>query len=250
MLTQEFGDKYNEKTTFQEVGCWLWGSPDEGEARFQGKPDFLGHATMDNPDTHEPGVSLCQAIAAKFPRHVRPATIFISWTWRYPVKALLEALSKYCADHRLDPSTTFAWLCFMCNNQHEWLSGAPNDGVEGFGGMIKRIGKVVCVVDSFSASQAIYFSRLWTVFEVFIAHINGIAIDLALMSDAVELLNRTAFGDVKQSLVVDVMKATATVPADEENIKRIIQKAPNGPDGVNDAVKGLFLTLFTQLLKQ
>jgi len=249
MLAQEFGDKYNEETTFQDVGGWLWGSREEGAARFQGKPDFLGHATMENPDTAEPGVSLCEAIAAKFPRHVSSANVFISWTWRYSVKALLEALRKYCADRGLDTAKTFVWLCFLCNNQHEWLSGAPNDGVEGFGGMIERIGKVVCVVDSFSAADAVYFRRLWTVFEVFIALTKNIPIDLALMSDAEQRLFVTAFGQLKESLIVDVMNATATEKEDEDKIKLMIQRASNGSQGVNDAVKQLFLKLFNKLLE-
>jgi len=191
---------------------------------------------------------LCTAIASQFKDVVSDATHFISWTWRYPVKKFLRTLAEYCQMHKLDPKKTFVWICFFCNDQFDWLSDGVNDGVEAFGNVLKHIGKVVCVVDDYIASRAIYFSRVWTVFEVFTASIEGIEVDLALMADARQRLLQTPVGQVAQAIAVDVMTAQATDPDDEQRIKQLIA----GEDGVatttNDIVKKLFVKLISKVL--
>mmetsp|Transcript_70782 Transcript_70782/g.162277 ORF Transcript_70782/g.162277 Transcript_70782/m.162277 type:complete len:486 (-) Transcript_70782:351-1808(-) len=245
-LIATFGHKYNESTTFVDLATMLWGPP---EKRFEKTVDFLGHASMKSRDRDgEKGVSLCTAISSRDQNAVSDATHFISWTWRYPVSKFLATLAEYCRAYQYDTSKTFVWICFFCNDQFEWLSGGSSDGVAAFGRMLQHIGKVVCVVDDFVAARAAYFSRVWTVFEVFTAFTNGIEVDLALMVDSRQRLMKESLSSLKTALVVDVMSAQATDPNDEQRIKMLISAQDGGADKTNQTVKQLFVDLIAKVL--
>jgi len=245
-LRVTLGSEYTEATTFVDLERMMWGVRGN---RFKNTVDFFGHASMTNWDREgQAGVSLCTAIASQFPDAVGDATHFISWTWRYPVKKFIRTLQEHCGEHQLDTKKTFVWVCFFCNDQFDWLSGGGNDGVEAFGNVLKHIGKVICVVDDHVASKAIYFGRIWTVFEVFTASIEKIDVDLALMADARRRLLQTPVGQVAQAIEVDVMTAQATDPDDEQRIKQLIAGEDGAATTTNTTVKQLFVKLITSVL--
>mmetsp|Transcript_51938 Transcript_51938/g.113888 ORF Transcript_51938/g.113888 Transcript_51938/m.113888 type:complete len:524 (-) Transcript_51938:119-1690(-) len=241
ILQLQFGAQYNESTTFVDLAVLLWGP---ANARFSKTVDLLDHVSLWDESRGACGVSLCKAIGERCAADVGIATLFISWTWRYSVKKFLEALRNYCFEKKLTYASTFVWVCFLCNNQFDWLSGPANDGVETFGETVTQIGKVVCLVDSFRASTALYFSRLWTVFEVFIACVRGVDIDFWLMYDSEEKLRDASIGDFKASIKeVDVMNASASDEHDEKKIKARIEEAEGGASAVNKKVADLFIEM-------
>jgi len=245
ILQKQFGAKYNEKTTFADLAVMLWGP---ANACFSKVVDLLGHASFWDESRGASGVSLCKAIGERCAADVGIATLFISWTWRYSVKKFLETLRNYCADKGLAPASTFAWVCFLCNNQFDWLSGVMNDGVETFGETVQQIGNVVCFVDSFNASASLYFSRLWPVFEVFVACSCGVDIDFALMSDSEQELLGATIGELKESIKVDVMNASASDENDARKIKALIADADGGARAINTKVAKLFLSMVARFL--
>jgi len=245
-LQKEFGDQYTESTTFVELGEMLWGP--EGE-RFEKTRDLFGHVSMPNEKRGgKRGVSLCTAIAKKSARDVSDATLFISWTWRYSVKQFIRTLHQYCHRHRLPTRTTYVWVCFLCNDQFDWLAGGKKDGVEEFGKVVAQIGKVVCVVDHYLAAQALYFGRVWTVYEVHFASRHNIRIDIALMANAKIELDKANFGSVREGMVVDVMEAKASNQEDEDRIKEIVRQQGGGP-AMNETVAELFVKMISGMLR-
>jgi len=245
LLRKTFGAKYNDSTTFADLGELLWGPAKD---RFSNIVDFLGHASMFDEGRGKNGVSLCDAIAKSNPEDVGDASLFISWTWKYTVKKFLQVIRDYCVDKNLDMASTYLWICFLCNNQFTWLSGEAQDGVEAFGDAVKQIGKVVCVVDSFDAQHALYFSRLWTVFEVFTACVAGIEIDFALLGDSELELDEMPLGQLKKMIVVNVLLAEASDPNDVAKIRAEISSAPGGAEFVNAKVSELFAKLIFNYL--
>mmetsp|Transcript_49792 Transcript_49792/g.113092 ORF Transcript_49792/g.113092 Transcript_49792/m.113092 type:complete len:516 (-) Transcript_49792:391-1938(-) len=245
-LQKLFGDQYNETTTFVDLATLLWGPP---ESRFDKTVDLFGHATMiASTRDGKAGVSLCTAIAKTFPPAVSDATHFISWSWRYSVKKFIRTLQEYCRVHALNRRDVYVWICFVCNNQFDWLSAGGQDGVNAFGSMLTHIGRVVCVVDNYVAKDAVYFKRLWPVFEVFTACTKKVPIDLALMEDAKDQLIGATLIEAGDAIVVDVMSAQATDPSDEKRIKEMIADESGAATRTNDTVKELFVTMIAKLL--
>mmetsp|Transcript_51439 Transcript_51439/g.135734 ORF Transcript_51439/g.135734 Transcript_51439/m.135734 type:complete len:208 (+) Transcript_51439:1298-1921(+) len=204
---------------------------------------------MIDTDRGTPGVSLREAIAANNPKHVKDATMFLSWTWRYKVREFLQALKNYCIDQELEMADCYVWVCFFCNNQFQWLSGEPHDGVETFGETVKQIGNVVCVLDTFKAVESLYFSRLWTVFEVFTACAAGVRIDFCLMGDSEDELMDTTLRMLTKSVIIDVMNAQASDKRDELKIKGLITATPDGAETINIRVAQLFLDMAHRYMK-
>ena len=46
------------------------------------------------------------------------ASIFLSYTWRYLVKDIVESLKDQCELEGRDIKSTYVWICCFCNNQH------------------------------------------------------------------------------------------------------------------------------------
>mmetsp|Transcript_15180 Transcript_15180/g.33849 ORF Transcript_15180/g.33849 Transcript_15180/m.33849 type:complete len:269 (-) Transcript_15180:30-836(-) len=245
LLSRQFGVEFTDETTFEDLARLLWGPP----GTFTAAVDFLGHASMLDPNDGEAGASLTDAIDAMFPGHVGKATLFISWTWRYKVRGFLNTLRAYCLDNRVGQDQ-YIWMCFFCNNQRQWLSGVRNSAAEEFADMVTYIGKVVSVVDNYRAADAQYFQRLWPVYEIFVASQQGITITLALMEEACDELQNERLGQLRNAIDVDVMQASASVQADVVAIRSQIAAGQGGANRVNQVVRDLFVEMLQKLFQQ
>mmetsp|Transcript_1193 Transcript_1193/g.2511 ORF Transcript_1193/g.2511 Transcript_1193/m.2511 type:complete len:318 (-) Transcript_1193:160-1113(-) len=243
--------EYNNETTFEELGAWIWGSYNDRQKA--GGPvnvvDLFGHKTM-----RKGGASLCDAIGRKYPCSVRDATIFVSWAWRYRVHDFVVALFAYCVFQKVNPKSVFCWICFFNNNQHVWLQpGGVSNAVEIFESNVRMVGTVVVVLDKLDARLSIYFSRLWTIFEVYIAILNKLQIRIAPMIAAAEeavKLGARAIGhggnnvfakSLRELLEIDMKAARASNPEDAASIRRQVEQL-GGNQTMTDAVVKAFAT--------
>ena len=190
------------------------------------------------------------------------STHFLSWSWGYPVFTVFKAaIRKWMKDKKLDPDKTFIWVCFFCNNQYRIDKENADNLQEVFMGRVKSIGKVVAMLDTWE--NPIYFTRVWCVFEQFVAFLLGIEGDFimpedqsesfknALLSDPVlrqmieleegaqgALNHAAALTHVKMSLTqINVREAQASHPPDAIKVKGYIECSLGGFARVNTTVK-------------
>jgi len=236
--------QYTDTTTFEELSGWIWGTYSDREVA--GGPvnvvDLFGHMTM-----RDGGASLCDAIAEQFPGAVGHATIFISWAWKYRVRDFVEALRSYCANSKLDPLRTFCWICYFCNNQHVWFQpGGVANAVEIFERNVRMVGRVVIVLDSIDFRLSIYFSRLWTIFEVYICIREQLGFELALMPAGQELLMHTPLSRMPEAAQLNIMEASSSNPADADSIRRQVANI-GGEKAINTEVLRAIFSLLSRV---
>mmetsp|Transcript_45972 Transcript_45972/g.98269 ORF Transcript_45972/g.98269 Transcript_45972/m.98269 type:complete len:492 (+) Transcript_45972:40-1515(+) len=243
-LEREFPGVDVQAKTFLELAEMLWGPPGPG---FAHRTDFLGHASAIDPNDEVAGVSLASAIGMKHPRRVGSTNLFVSWTWQYTVRGLVQALVDYGRRKELCPETTFLWVCFFTNNQRVWRPRAQN-GVEVFAANVQRIGRVVCVLDTFD--KALYFQRLWTLYEMFVACIVlRLKVDLAIMEDGrAELLVATLVEVARCIKAVNIANASATYQSDAIAIWKEIKSVHGGADLMGAQITKLLNQLVFELL--
>jgi len=243
-LKSQFPGVDVENKTFSELATMFWDSGGQG---FTHKTDFLGHATLVDPSDCEAGVSLATAIWAKDAKHVGKANLFVSWTWKYKIGPFIEALLEYARRTGLAPDSLFLWVCFFTNNQRTWL-GQHQDGVGVFAANVRGAQRVVCVLDKYEDS--LYFQRLWTLYEMFVACIIlNLEVDLAIMEEGRAQLAEARMREIARCLAsIDITRARATFPSDEAAIWRQINDVYGGADLMTSKIKELLLKLLNQLL--
>jgi len=224
--------EYPEHKTFADLGDFIWGKP---KLRRKIPVDFLQHGSLTDPKDGIQGVSLCHAIGATDADHVGDANLFVSWVWRYNIDEFVDALYLYCSEQEQDPARTFVWVCFFCNNQRHWLKPAagfaPPNGIEIFGKTLKKIKRMVCVLDD--SMNALYFKRVWTVYEVFLALSLKKLVDVEVVLLPAAREKFLSALPKSQDLIIDVMKAQATEPKDME---LILGELSENADDVNRLV--------------
>lgn len=158
--------------------------------------------------------------------HSKSADVFLSWVWRYFLETVCTALAAWREEN---PGDHHVWWCYYQNNQRrlEEESGSSEDLAETFGGRLKDVGKMLMLMDTVRSSA--YASRLWCLFEVFIAAEMDIPIQACIAETG-----RIAFRDMIESgsselfsynnLKVNSETAKATMQADEDHIKSKIRR--------------------------
>ena len=105
------------------------------------------------------------------PEHRRQQTHFMSWTWKYTIGQLRSALEMFMMNvvPARDPSVIFFYVCFFVENQFRLVDGAAgSDDLENsFQQSLTRIGRMVAVLDTWE--QPVYLTRVWTVYEQYVA---------------------------------------------------------------------------------
>jgi len=56
-------------------------------------------------------LGVCERLQAAGSPHVGEANVFVSWFLGTPIATLLDALNQFVAQHGLDPTRTFFWVC-------------------------------------------------------------------------------------------------------------------------------------------
>ncbi|CAE7498248.1 wdr5 [Symbiodinium natans] len=208
-------------------------------------PNALGSGSI-CPRDGRPGCALVDVIPSG------PATHFLSWAWSYRMKTVVLALRHWSQDssNSIKPDQTFIWICFFCNNQERILNEKSQEGSDDlettFQSRLRSIGHVLVLFDDWS--KPAYLTRVWCIFETFVAVRSDICYTLIFPPESAEsmhgALQRGMHLEVtKDWSSIDVAHATASRPVDEEKVKGIISRTSSF-DEVNSVVKDHLINWF------
>eukprot|EP00435_Cladocopium_sp_Y103_P045791 s1327_g13.t1 len=157
--------------------------------------------------------------------HRRQQTHFMSWTWKYTLQQVQSALQIF-RDGLVGPC--YFYVCFFVNNQFRMRLGSDNLE-EVFEDNLRRIGKMVAVLDTWE--RPVYLTRIWTVFEQFVASKNQIEVQFVMPKTAVNHMEceiATGSGGIDRVInalsQVDSVSAEARMLEDEIKVKSMIQE--------------------------
>eukprot|EP00434_Breviolum_minutum_P019284 symbB.v1.2.016996.t1/scaffold1310.1/size127145/10 len=167
--------------------------------------------------------------------HRREQTHFMSWTWRYSMEQVCDALEMFkanvcCAQ---DFCSIFFYMCFFVNNQFRIIvdgSAAGSDDLENsFQQNLTRVGKMVAILDTWE--EPVYLKRVWTVYEQFVACSLQLPVEFVMPSRAMASLHshinlgKPGLKKVTTSICnVHSEQAEAWDPRDEARVKSAIQE--------------------------
>ena len=205
------------------------------------------------PRDGRPGCAMVDWIPQK-DRHEQ--THFLSWTWQYRLGQVTSALQSY--SHGVEAEKVFFFMCFFTNNQFRIIvEGAANGSCDlerVFESNLVRIGRMVALLDSWH--HPVYLSRVWTVYEQFVASKLGIPVTFIMPDEAVNSLKDTVetgkagIMDISRSLrEVDAEHARAWKREDEEKVKSTIRQTV-GFEQVNKHVTEVMLDWIGEVVQQ
>mmetsp|Transcript_43761 Transcript_43761/g.102174 ORF Transcript_43761/g.102174 Transcript_43761/m.102174 type:complete len:1236 (+) Transcript_43761:322-4029(+) len=179
------------------------------------------------------------------------ATWFMSWAWGYEFETVLKALARWWDKHKVVTALTagqtgdesdsgagvYIWWCVFVNNQfrmlEEGLTEEPEDLFEVFGGRLTDIGRMLMCMDKLQ--DGIYTSRIWCIFEIFVACQRSIPATVILPEFQVDAVH--TWQDLTKVCRVDAKRASASFKADEDMIKNHIEKMHKSFKYVNETVE-------------
>jgi len=217
LATQRTG-KENPSFVDMKTGFWLSDDP-------------IG-AKIICPRDGRPGCALVDWI----PCHDRKEqTHFLSWTWKYTLAEVASALKMFeqSMEDRHAASGVFFFMCFFANNQFRIIveeSSTGSDNLESvFEGNLRRVGRMVAVLDTWD--RPLYLSRIWTVYEQFVASTLQIQVQFVMPEATRSLLQqqidcgREGINEVTEAISkVDSAQAKAWKAEDEAKVKSMIQE--------------------------
>ena len=144
-------------------------SPKNGVIRSKGKKVICPH-------DGKIGAAYVDCLEGK--DNVGPATLMLSYGWRYSVSDIVDTLLDYCNASNLDTKNTFVWICCLCVNQHRVVENknssekSSEDTFETFQKIfhdrVVSIGHVVALMSPWESP--VYLTRIWCIFELYIAN--------------------------------------------------------------------------------
>eukprot|EP00434_Breviolum_minutum_P016766 symbB.v1.2.014788.t2/scaffold1087.1/size167708/6 len=217
LATQRTG---KENPSFEDMKTGFWQSEDP-----------IG-ANVFCPRDGRPGCALVDWIA---PDDRREQTHFLSWTWKYTLAEVASALKMFqqSMEDSHAASGVFFFMCFFTNNQFRIIveeSSTGSDNLESvFEGNLRRIGRMVAILDTWD--RPLYLSRIWTVYEQFVASTLQIQVQFVMPEAARSLLQqqidcgREGINEVTEAISkVDSAQAKAWKAEDEAKVKSMIQE--------------------------
>eukprot|EP00931_Biecheleriopsis_adriatica_P017124 TRINITY_DN12386_c0_g1_i3.p1 TRINITY_DN12386_c0_g1~~TRINITY_DN12386_c0_g1_i3.p1 ORF type:complete len:1108 (-),score=207.34 TRINITY_DN12386_c0_g1_i3:86-3298(-) len=182
-----------------------------------------------------------------------PANLFFSWVWEYDLELVLDSLQKFEKKTSRSAKDTHLWWCFFSNNQFRILGEisekTTHELAAVFGQFLRSVGRMLmCFGD---VETAKYASRIWCIFEVFVARENDIPCEVLLphRSRLSYATNSMTLEDLVASCKVDTEKARATSPKDEYEIKELI-RTESSFEKVNELVQGSLWSAMWSIAKQ
>jgi len=195
--------------------------------------------------------------------HVGPASIMLSYTWRYTIGDIADVLTNYCNSNGLDPKKVYVWICCLCVNQHRVVEMKKrNEDIpfekfrDVFHGRVTSIKHVVAMMSPWTGPE--YLNRVWCIFELFTADTMGCKVTIEMpkreREDFLEGLKNDALKHTETLFSVlsstDVKSAKAYAPSDRDNILAIVKnKETGGYYQFNKKVNHLIRTWVKQLIK-
>eukprot|EP00931_Biecheleriopsis_adriatica_P062220 TRINITY_DN3746_c0_g1_i9.p1 TRINITY_DN3746_c0_g1~~TRINITY_DN3746_c0_g1_i9.p1 ORF type:complete len:607 (-),score=90.70 TRINITY_DN3746_c0_g1_i9:41-1861(-) len=173
-------------------------------------------------DGHK-GASICDALRSR--GQSEKANRFLSWVWQYRRSTMLSALRRYSIEHPDDHENKFYWWCYFCNNQYRILQEHEEQSTETlaeiFGGRLRGVGRMMMCMDKPTGS--LYTSRIWCIFELFVARMADIPCQVVLPEDVkIDESTDTSVRELVDRCKVDSEAAQATNKKDEDGIKKLI----------------------------
>jgi len=187
----------------------------------------------------------CALVDTLHPKHRRRCTHFLSWVWRYDILLVREALLIWTEEEGLDPNEIFLFMCFFVNNQFRILIEGTQSGSDDlettFEQNLRRIGRLIALLDHWE--EPLYLSRIWTIYEQYVAAKLQLPVTIILDRKAGESLikeldrGKEGILHITGTLChVRAELAEASVKADEEHVKAMICSTM-GFDYVNNRVR-------------
>jgi len=175
------------------------------------------------------------------PKRVGKVTHYLSWTWIYRASVFISAIRQWVQTNKLDPEKTFIWCCFFCNDQWENQDLTTEKLEETFDTKIACAGHMITMLDTWE--NPANFTRVWCVYEQYLAIRHGIPVDTILpkkgeesfeeeLEKGKEGLKRVMDGLNK----IDVEQCVAYNERDQELLKEKIRESP-GFKYVDDTVR-------------
>ena len=175
---------------------------------------------------------------------VGPATALLSYSWGYRVTEVAAALSDWTIKIDHDPKRAHIWVCSLCLNQHAMSQEAvsPEDLAKEFGDRVVAIGRILPMLEPWDDPG--YIKRAWCLFELYTAIRlpQTVTIDIILSPSESKSFHDAIVTDgysvVDGALEhIHAENATASVQADLDAIRALIQEFAGGFDTLNETVR-------------
>jgi len=161
----------------------------------------------------------------------REQSHYLSWTWMYKLDKLRSALEMF-ASSCIESHQVFFYMCFFVNNQFRIVRDGSVSGSQDlehtFRQNLTRTGHVVAVLDTWH--EPIYLTRIWTVYEQFVACTWQVPVTFVMPQASMASLQLSILqGEVGLKEVTDSVcnvnsaMAEAWDPRDEAKVKATIQ---------------------------
>lgn len=99
---------------------------------------------------------------------VGQANALLSYTWRYKLSSVVNALQRWAHKERREAQHTYIWICCACINQHRVNAATkiltPEELAAEFGPRVLSIGRILTMLEPWR--NPIYLSRAWCLFEL------------------------------------------------------------------------------------
>lgn len=172
---------------------------------------------------------------------VGSATALLSYTWQYRVQSIVDALVRWVKISERNPEQTYIWICSLCLNQHRMTTIKSSDELANeFRPRVLTIGRILPMLEPWD--NAIYLTRAWCLFELYVAIGEHVKIDVILsetqhaqFEKAMTNVGYTAIDQAFQKIQSE--NATATRQEDLEAIRALVQQTPGGFEQLNATVR-------------
>lgn len=153
-----------------------------------------------------------------------------------------KALARWWERHRIVSGAgledgIYMWWCVFVNNQFRMLEAGqveePDDLFDVFGQQLQGIGKMLMCLDKMRGGQ--YTTRIWCIFEVFVACQRSIPTTVILPELEVGAI--ASLEELTHECRVDAEQAKASVQADADAIKDHIKQKHQSFEYVNRTVE-------------
>eukprot|EP00035_Acanthoeca_spectabilis_P011007 m.194105 g.194105 ORF g.194105 m.194105 type:complete len:1680 (-) comp15199_c0_seq4:5570-10609(-) len=186
--------------------------------------------------------------------HVGRAVALLSYTWKYKLSSVINALERWANKSKRSHSSAYIWICAACLNQHrvtESKTMTPEQLASEFGPRVLAIGRILPMLEPWRNPE--YLSRAWCLFELYTAirESGQVTIDVILTKeeDTSFLKDMGTEGYTCIDSAFDNIQsenATASHPEDLKAIRQLIESKPGGFATLNRVVSNRLEQWFRQ----
>ncbi|CAB9496912.1 Polyubiquitin (Fragment) [Seminavis robusta] len=172
---------------------------------------------------------------------VGPASIMLSYSWKYSIGDIVDTLMDYCNAQHLNPQQTYVWMCCLCNNQHRVAENIRLGKVVPFQvfrrifrSRVIGIGHLLAMMSPWREPK--YITRLWCIFELYTASLQNDDIKVSIVMPPGEKRDMAKTIGLKGGNGIDqlyrtlgntrVEHADASQEEDKANLLKMIEQGP------------------------